>query len=399
MLTMISPDRALDLVRANATLRPVVVTRPEDAGGMTLSMSVCADRDFPPFSRAMMDGFAARVEDAGRVVDLVGEVAAGQQPQQEVREGACVNVMTGAPCPEGTEVVVPVEQASLDDGKVKLPESLTPGKHIAPRGCDCPADSEVLEVGQPVTPLTAAILAAVGREQVRVHRKPSVAVISTGNELCAGGSSPEDHQIRDSNGPMLAAQARQAGLLPGLVCRAVDTMESLGLALEAASCSDLVLLSGGVSMGQHDLVPAALQEHGVAMIFHKVMQKPGKPMLFGRKGDRLYFGLPGNPLASHLCFERYVLPAARKMAGIPARPVIHSGALMRPLSVSASRTLFLLGCGRFREHGLDVQPLVGSGSADLFFKQLANGYIRVEPGERVLGAGDHVDFQFHGGCV
>lgn len=396
MLKMISPDKALDIVRANAVRRAAVKVRADNADGLVLATSVRSDRDAPPFARAMMDGFAARVADAGQAPKLVGEVAAGQAPGVEVTAGRCVQVMTGAPCPTGTEVVVPVEQAQLEQGRVKLPERLILGKHIATQGCDCPAGMMVLEEGQPLTPLATAVLAAVGHHRVSVYRPPTLAIISTGSELCHVEQEPAAFQIRDSNGPMLVAQARNAGLSPVMVCRAADTPESLKEALQAADDTDIVLLTGGVSMGRYDLVPGALRDHGVALLFHKVTQKPGKPLLLGRKDNRLYFGLPGNPLASHLCFERYVLPAAQKMAGQPVRPTLHKGSLSRPVSVKTDRTLFMLASGRFREERLEVQPLTGNGSADIFFKQLANGYIRLEPGVHRLKPGDEVLFQFHG---
>jgi len=397
MLNMISPDRALDVVRANAArLEPFDIPT-SAAEGMILAEPVHADRDAPPFPRAMMDGYATRLEDAGKKVQLVGEVAAGQAPAVSVQAGSCVQIMTGASCPEGAEVVVPVEDTTVAEGRVQLPEPLAPGKHIARRGCDCLAGSRVLEQGQPITPLSAAVLAAAGKQRVKIFRPPLMAIIATGSELCRPDEQPADYQIFDSNGPMLMAQARRAGFLPSLTSGAADSMASLSEALRKARRADIVMLTGGVSMGRYDLVPDALKEHGVSLLFHNVPQKPGKPLLFGRKGEQLYFGLPGNPLASHLCFEQYVLPAAQKMAGRPARTPVHSGILTRPLEAKTSRTLFLLANGRFGDGGLKVLPLPGSGSADLYFKQLANGYIRIEPGEHQLETGERVKFQFHGG--
>ncbi len=396
MLKMIEPDQALDLVLVNAARRPSSEVRIEDAPGLILAQNVRADRDFPPFPRAMMDGYAARVADGGRTVNVAGEVAAGQTPSVEVTDGACVSIMTGAACPNGTEVVVPVEKTSVDGQGVALPADLKRGKHIAPRGSECPAGSVVMEVGHPLTSLTVAVLAAVGRQRIQAYDLPHMAIISTGSELCPAGQKPGKFQIRDSNGAMLAAQAWCAGLKRPLVLHADDNHESIAAALKQAEEADIVLLSGGVSMGRYDLVPAALKDHGVSFIFHKVTQKPGKPLLFGKQGERLFFGLPGNPLSSHFCFHRYVAPAARKMAGRLAEEPFVPAALTRPLTVKGSRTLFLLG--RARTHGdrLEVQPLTGKGSADLFSGQLANGYFRLEPGEQDLRPGDEVPFQFMG---
>ena len=396
MLKMITPDQALDLVLLNTVRRPSSVVPIEHAPGLILAQNVRADRDFPPFPRAMMDGYAVRMEDAGRAVEVAGEVAAGQAPTVEVTPGRCVNIMTGAACPTGTEVVVPVEKTRVDGQRVVLPEPLIPGKHIAPRGTECPAGSVVLEVGHPLSSLTVAVLAAVGRESIQAFDLPRVAIISTGSELCPPGNKPGAFQIRDSNGPMLAAQVHLARLPRPLVLHAVDSQRSLSEALAQTADMDIVLLSGGVSMGRYDLVPAALKELGVNTIFHKVTQKPGKPLLFGRRDEQLFFGLPGNPQSSHFCFHRYVAPAARKMAGRTALEPARQAALTRPLKTHSSRTLFLLGRARIHDGHLEVQPLTGKGSADLFSGQLANGYIRLEPGENQLEPGQQVPFQFMG---
>ena len=394
MLKMITPDQALDLVLVNTVRRPSSETPLAEAQGRILDQNVRADRDSPPFPRAMMDGYAVCVADAGRAVEVAGEVAAGQTPEVEVSPGRCVNIMTGAACPTGTEVVVPVEDTRIDGQKVVLPGELTAGKHIAPRGTECPAGSLVLAAGHPLSSLTVAVLAAVGKERVQTIDLPRVAIISTGSELCPPGQAPGPFQIRNSNGPMLAAQVQLGGLPAPEVLHAEDTPESLAMALDRAADSDIVLLSGGVSMGRYDLVPAALKERKVNTIFHKVTQKPGKPLLFGRREEQLYFGLPGNPLSSHFCYHRYVAPAARKMAGRSPLEPVQPAAITRALETHSGRTLFVLGKARLREGKIEVQPLTGKGSADLFSGQLANGYIRLEPGENRLTPGEQVPFQY-----
>ena len=396
MLKMITPDQALDLVLVNTVRRPCSEVPIEQAPGMILAQNVRADRDFPPFPRAMMDGYAVRLEDAGRAVQVAGEVAAGQAPTVEVTAGRCVSIMTGAACPTGTEVVVPVEKTRVEGMGVVLPADLIPGKHIAPKGTECPAGSVVLEVGHPLSSLTVAVLAAVGRLQIQTFDLPHIAIISTGSELCPPDQKPGPFQIRDSNGPMLAAQVLLAGLPQPLVLHADDNVASLSEALDRTRDMDIVLLSGGVSMGRYDLVPAALKKLGVNAIFHKVTQKPGKPLLFGRKEEQLFFGLPGNPQSSHFCFHRYVAPAARKMAGRSPLEPVRAAALTRTLKVNSSRTNFLLGRARSHDGHLEVQPLAGKGSADLFSGQLANGYIRLEPGDNDLKPGQPVPFQFMG---
>ena len=398
MQKMIDPDAALELVLQHATRRPLQRRELEAALGLVLAHSVTADRDYPPFHRAMMDGYAVRVADAGARVQLVGEVAAGQAPGLSLESGSCVAIMTGAPCPEETEAVVKIEDTSRQGDLVQLPDRIPEGQHIAARGCECPAGQVVLERGVRVTPLVAAVLASVGRLQVEVIRPPTAAVITTGSELAAlarAAASLGPAQIRDSNGPMLAAQVRQSGGGAGaapLVLHAADTMESLAQALAQAAEADVVLLSGGVSMGRYDLVPRALERFGATLVLHKVTQKPGKPLLLGLRGQQMIFGLPGNPLSSHFCFHRYVAPSLRCMAGLEPGTELHTGTLTADLRTRGSRTKFMLAQASAGDQ--QVTPLPGKGSADIFAAPTANAYVRVPGGPQQLRTGDQVQFQW-----
>ncbi len=397
MQKMMDPDEALELVLGRAEPRGAVELSLAEAQGLVLAETINADRDFPPFDRAMMDGYAVCAADAGAEVALVGEVAAGQYSEAAVRPGACVAIMTGAACPAGADAVVKIEDTSRQGQLVRLPGAIQPGKHIAARGCEREAGRVVLEPGVRVTSLVTAVLASVGRERVRVVRPPSVVVITTGSELVAPRQQAGPAQIRDSNGPMLAAQVQSAGLgEPAQVLHAADTLENLAAALSQAASADVVLLSGGVSMGRYDLVPRALEDHGVNLVLHKVTQKPGKPLLFGHLGSRVFFGLPGNPLSSHFCFFRYVAPSLRLMAGLPHGPDQAPGHLTADLSTTGGRTKFLLARARERDGRLDVTPLLGKGSADIFAAPTANAYLRVPPGEQQLSAGDTIQVMWMG---
>ena len=397
MQRMMDPEEALELVLAHVEPRGVVETSLAAAHGLVLAETVRADRDLPPFNRAMMDGYAVRAADAGDTVSLTGEVAAGQVSAVTVEPGACVAIMTGAACPGGTEAVVKLEDTHRDGDRVTLPPKIVPGKHMAPRGCECEAGQVVLEPGARVTPLVAAVLASVGKEEVAVHRAPGVTVITTGSELVAAGAAAGDSQIHDSNGPMLGAQVRRTGICePPVMLHAADTPESLAVTLEQAAGADVVLLSGGVSMGRYDLGPGALEDHGVTLVLYKVTQKPGKPLLFGHRGQQLFFGLPGNPLSSHFCFFRYVAPTLERLAGLQVRRGYRRGRLTAPLRSSSARTTFLLAMARDHEGQLQVTPLPGKGSADIFSAPTANAYLRLPPGEQDLAPGDTVDIQWMG---
>jgi molybdopterin molybdotransferase len=392
---MIDPQEALALVLPAARRRPPRRVPLAAAGGLTLAQPVRADREYPPFPRATMDGYAVRTADAGRTVSVVGEVAAGQEVKTEVVPGRCLEVMTGAPCPPGTEAVVKKEETQRDGDSVVLPRSILSGQDIAPRGSECEAGRLVLESGQTITPLAVAVLASFGLESVEVIPRPSLTIITTGGELIPPGQAPSPGQIRNSNGPMLQAMACELGIQQPPHLHAEDCLEAILQALDKSADADLVLLSGGVSAGKYDLVPEALQHYGAERIFHKVSQKPGKPLLLARKGPQLLFGLPGNPLSCHLCFHRYVAAAIRQMEGKPPLPDPLSGQLAQPVQPRRSRTFFVPACAERllqASAAWQIQPLPGATSADIFACHRANCYVEVPPGDTEIPAGEVLQF-------
>jgi len=230
----------------------------------------------------------------------------------------------------------------------------------------------------------------VGRGQVKVTVPPTLAVISTGDEVVAEGEAVGASQIRNSNGPMLAAMARELGVARVALLHARDNEAALDEALAGAADVDIALLSGGVSAGRYDLVPDAVQRAGAELLFHKVTQKPGKPLLFARRGRQLLFGLPGNPLSSNFCFHRYVAAAIRKITG-RRQPAPQLGRLTEPLSVSCKRTLYLPSRVTPTETGWELAPLV-VGSANIFACVEARVYVRLEPGAHDLDGGAMLPF-------
>lgn len=396
---MIDPQEALGLVLQAAARRPGRPVPLAAAGGLKLAQSIRADRDYPPFARATMDGYAVRAADAGRAVKVIGEVAAGQDVQTEVAPGRCLEIMTGAPCPPGTEAVVKKEQTRRDGDRVVLPPRISWGENIAPRGSECAAGELVLRGGQTVTALTAAVLASFGLETVEVIPRPSLAIVTTGAELIPPGRSPGPAEIRDSNGPMLQAMAREMGLEQPPHLHAADRLEAILEALEEAGDRDIVLLSGGVSAGKYDLVPDALERFGAGRIFHRVAQKPGRPLLLARKDSQLFFGLPGNPLSCHLCFHRYVGAAIRQMEGRTPLPDPASGQLAAAVQPRRSRTRFVLArTERLHQAPADwqIRPLSGASSADMFACCGANCYVEVPPGEAEIPPGEVLRFTWLG---
>lgn len=260
-----------------------------------------ADRREPPFDRAMMDGYAVRLADAGseQAVEIAGQLVAGQTASARLMPGSCIEIMTGAACPEGTEAVVPKEHVVREAQSARFLGELRFQQHMALRGSECRGGSVVLRAGDRITPLAVGVLASVGLREVRIVPAPTLGILTTGGELIGSGQLPGSVQIRDSNGPMLAAMAIAGGLVPARMLHAGDDIGAIVAALEAMQDCELVVLTGGVSMGRYDLVPESFRQIGAERLFHKVSQKPGKPLLFARRGRQLFFGLPGNPLAAH----------------------------------------------------------------------------------------------------
>jgi len=393
--TMISPDEALRIVALYATplsSRPVPIA---EAVGRTVAEAVVADRDQPPFPRAMMDGYAVRVASAGREVAVIGEAPAGRAVEAAVTEVGCLEIMTGAPCPPGTEAVVMEERVRRTGDRVLLPDRIDLGENVAPPGSDCRAGDGVLAAGEEITTMAVAALASFGRSTVKVVPRPRLAVIVSGAELVGAGRVPRQAQIHDSNGPMLASMALAIGLEPPPCLPAADDLESLSRCIEEVADRDIVVLSGGASGGRYDLVRRALECHGAEVIFHRVMQKPGKPLLFARKGHRLFFGLPGNPLACHLCFQRYVEAAVRGMEGIDPLPVLETGRLEESIRPKGGRTHFVPAIALLTGEGpggWTVRPLPGASSADIFSPARANCYLAVPPGSAEIAAGELIGF-------
>ncbi len=393
MAELMDPDVALQQVLQRVPEpRPVELPLAE-ALGRTLVEPVRASSDQPPFGKAMMDGYAVSVQDAGQQVDVVGEVAAGHRTTETVAPGRAIAIMTGAPCPDGTEAVVKIEDTQRDADRVQLPALIVSGQHFQSQGGFCRTGDEIIPAGTTLTSVNMAVIASMGLASVEVAEAPSVAVITTGDELGKPGEKLSAAQIYDSNGPMLLAQARLAGAGKVLRLHSRDTEEALAKALDEVRDYDIVALTGGVSMGRYDLVPGAIKAAGGEQVFHKVRQKPGKPIFFAMRGRQLVFGLPGTPLGSHFGFHRYVAAAIRQLHGRDAAREQRTGTLTEPLELRGKRILFRLARARRQDGAWLLDPLPWRGSSDLCGPSLSNCYLRFPPGNTKLAAGDKLDFE------
>ena len=395
---MLNPKEAMRLVLEHAAPLGVERVALSRASGRVLAQTVVADRDYPPFDRAMMDGYAVRLADAGKRVAVVGEATPGVAWSGRLTDGQAVSIMTGAPCPDGAELVVPVEQTVLEGDVVGLPDDLRPGRHIAYRGSDRPSGADLLGAGARITPLALAVMATVGVVRPLVRCRPKVALVATGNELLDAAARPGRYQIRDSNTPLLLGVLHRLGVSDTLCLRAVDRPEEIRARLAECESYEIVLLTGGVSAGRYDFIPEVVAGLGWRVVFHKLAQQPGKPLLFAERNGRLLFGLPGNPLAVHLCAQRYVAAAIRGMSGLPALPARGVGRLAAGCGNRGDRTLFLPARVRpmAADGGSSVEPMATHGSADIFPASRANAMLELAPGQTICsGAG--VQFEWLAG--
>ncbi len=364
--------------------------------GLVLAEDVVSDLDSPPHDKALMDGYAVRAADLpeGRaVLAVTEEITAGRTPQLPVAAGQAARIMTGAPVPEGADAVVMVEQTQArEDGRVEVAaRPPRPGQNILPRGQEMRAGETVLAAGAVLRPQEIGLLAGVGRSAVSLHRAPEVAVLSTGDELVEAAQRPGPGQIRNGNGPMLLAQVQRGGGVPRDLGIARDRVEHLRPLVEEGLRSPVLVLSGGVSAGKLDLVPGVLEELGVRAHFHKVSMKPGKPVLFGTRGESLIFGLPGNPVSSLVCFELFVRPAIRRLRGhADPGPRMLQAVLAEDFAYRTDRPTYHPAWLETRDEGRRVRAVPWFGSPDLRGLTRANAFVLLPPGDHLHRAGQRM---------
>jgi molybdopterin molybdotransferase len=403
-------DEAVRIVLAEA--RDVAENHPREtrraslweAAGLVLAEDIPADRDEPAFDRAMMDGFAVAAREIppeGATLPVVATLAAGSplplSDAFELRGGEAAAIMTGAAMPRGADAVVILERCVTSGDRVFVPGPVVAGANVVPRGAHVRAGQVVAERGRVVESLTAGVLATVGAAGFLVYRRPRVTVLATGDELVPVEETPRFAQIRDSNRRALMGLAEEercrvvdGGLVP-------DTKVALREAVAEGLASDVLLLSGGVSKGAFDLVHEALVDAGVDVLFHKVAMKPGKPLLFGRRGRTLVFGLPGNPVSAWVTAALCVAPALRVLGHRPVARNWHLELpLLAPLPATGDRTTFHAARLGPRPDGardavdFGVEPLDWRGSSDHLTYARGHALIRAEAGAPARAPGERV---------
>jgi molybdopterin molybdotransferase len=391
----------------SATPRPTEQVLLLDALHRVLAAPVLADRDLPPFHRSTRDGYAVQAAAlvTGHWLPIVGTLRAGEAaPSVPLAQGAALEIMTGAPVPEGADAVVMLEHVVIGEGKIRLqPERiLRAGSHIVPAGSEAHSGDPLVPAGTRLAPTHIGALAAAGAAQVKVFAKPRVAILATGDELVAIDATPQPHQIRNSNSYSLSAQVTVAGGEPVRLSIAHDNLDDLRALLDRAqeSC-DLLLLSGGVSAGKYDLVEQALAERGATFHFTGVRIQPGKPIVFGElppgkssNAPLPFFGLPGNPVSTMVTFLLFAGPLLRAFTGEANPAPRFAQAMLAEPEPATDLTRFLPACLDANWDHATVRRIPWQGSGDLAATAQSNCFV-VLPPDTVLEAGSRVQVLLH----
>lgn len=399
---MISVDEAYRIVLENVSTQPIREVNIKEAVGLCLAEDAVSDIDMPPFDKSSMDGYAVIAEDtlAPETVELqvIEEVAAGKVPRAKVQRGQATKIMTGAVLPEGADAVIKVEDTEpLAENRVKLLKAVKRGENVSPKGEDFQAGQLVLKRATTLRPQEIGVLAMIGLEKVKVYSPPKVGVVSTGDELVEVGRKPTRGQIRDSNSYSLAAQVLQTRAEVECLGTARDDRKSLISMIKKGLKKDLLILTGGVSMGEYDLVVNVLRELGVNLFFEKVAMKPGKPIVFGKHYKTAVFALPGNPVATYVSFELFVRPAIRKMMGFTqlSRTVVRAQS-ETTLHGRGERREFRPAWLRLEDGRFFASTVEWHGSADLLGTTKANSLLIVPEGVETLTVGQEVGVMLTG---
>jgi molybdopterin molybdotransferase len=395
---MLSVDEAQERLLATIAALDVVEVPILEALNGVLARDAFADIDLPPFTNSAMDGYAILAADSTgaspdqpRRLPVAGEIAAGDPGTLPLAAGTAVRIMTGAPLPPGADAVIPVEQTHSAAGWVDLLAEVVAAVNVRPAGEDVRRGQRVLQAGAVLRPGELGLLASIGYGRVPVYRRPTVAILSTGDELVEIGQTPGPGQIRNSNATMLAAQVVQAGGLPRLLGVARDTSTAVHAALDAGRGADLLISSGGVSVGDYDVVRRVVAERG-ALDFWRVAMRPGKPVAFGHVDAVPFLGLPGNPVSSFVTFELFARPVLRKMAG-------HRALFRRPVAALVEdrvpgghgRRHYVRAYVRWQQDGWHATTTGAQGSHLLRSTVAANGLIVVSEDSAGIESGSRAD--------
>jgi molybdopterin molybdotransferase len=390
LLTM---DEALRLVLDHVRPLPSERVRTADAAGRVLAEPAVAAVDLPPFASSAMDGFAVRAADLPGRLPVGERIAAGRPSPRALGPGEAMAIATGGAVPAGADAVVPIEYVVEDDNQVEIREPVEPGASVRPRGGDVRRGDAVLPAGARLQAGRLGALAAAGVAEVVCARRPRAAVLVTGTELRPPGAELEPGQIYEANSAIVSAQLTSAGAEAERLAPVADEPEAHREALERALEADVLVTTGGVSVGPHDLVRGIGAELGVQEVFWRVAVKPGKPLWFGVRGDTLVFGLPGNPVSVLVSFELFVRPAVLALQGASEPgPRFGVGSLARAVRRNGARDEFLRARSAASDGGIELDPVTGQESHMIVRAAEADALVFVPRGVGELAAGERVRY-------
>jgi len=368
-----------------------------DCQGRVLAEDIAADRELPPFARATRDGYAIRTADLAEIparLRMSGEVRAGAKIEDmpEVQAGDAVAIMTGAPVPAGADAVVMVEYTERQGVEIGVSRKVAPGENIVSTGAEARRGQRLLSTGSKLDAAAIALAASVGRNRVLVYRKPKIAILATGDELVDVDVQPGPHQIRNSNSYSLAAQVQAAGGEPVVLPIARDELQRLKDLIAEGFESDLLLISGGVSVGKYDLVEQALAGFDCKFLFTGAQIQPGKPIVFGlTERAKYFFGLPGNPVSTLVTFQLFVEPVIYSLAGLKASKLIFSSArLQSDIKVKPGLKRFLPATLSGEFENAAVEPVPWQGSGDIAATTRSNCFVVIPPERELIACGEPI---------
>lgn len=360
-----------------------------ESAGRVLAERITADRDYPPFDRSARDGYAVRAPDTPGELRIAGEARAGEAFRSVLGAGEAIEIMTGAPLPEGADAVVMIEHTSRSGDRVRIDRASRSGDNFTPKGSEAQGGQAMLVPGRRLGFAEVALLAMTGRESVAVYRRPRVAILPTGDEIVEVGEEPKAFQIRNSNVWSLAAQVARAGGLAEGMPVARDSYESTRAAIERGLEADLLLLSGGVSAGKYDIVEKVLADLGAEFFFDRVKIQPGQPLVYGSVRNKQFFGLPGNPASTMVTFEIFVRAAVDLLSGANEAPLpLLRAKLEKEFRHKPGLTRFLPG--RLSADGSTIAPEPWRGSGDVPALARANAFLVVDADKEFWAAGEDI---------
>lgn len=400
---MLPIERGLEIVMATAAAKSRPDRMPPEPVTLLDSMrrilreDVLSDEDSPRFDKAIRDGFAVRFEDLQQVpseLTVIGEARAGAGAAVHVERGRCCEIMTGAPLPDGANAVVMVEHTErLSPDTVRIGKTVRENEGLLRRGAEARKGERILQAGRMIGLADLGLLAGIGKSTVLVSARPRVAVIATGDELVEVSEAPKPGQIRNSNTYTICAQVKDAGAEPVLLGIGRDNMEDLREKIGRGLRHDILLVSGGVSMGKYDLVESVFAEFGVEVLFDKIAMKPGKPTVFGHRGETFVFGLPGNPISTMVAFHIFVRPLILfLLQAADTKPRVLEGRLEAPAKCDPERASLVPALVRFAGGQYWIRTAPWKGSSDLVGLARANALIMIPRGEGALETGETAQF-------